>query len=106
MCRPWIAQELAKKCTVLHCPDWASQKKIFVANQTAAVGHGLANFLVRPALAQNQMYPYSHNGWLAMVNKCNDKRYDQSPYLDKMLQINKHMIHERMAQSNFLMSQK
>jgi hypothetical protein len=27
------------------------------ASQTAAVGYGLANILVRPALAQNQTYP-------------------------------------------------
>jgi hypothetical protein len=48
--------EIWLKCT-LHRTVQSGLTKKSEANQTAAVGYGLANILVRPALAQNQTYP-------------------------------------------------
>jgi hypothetical protein len=55
ICRPQIAEDLAK--SELYRVICTGAAKISELNQTVAVGHGLAKYLVRPALAQNQTHP-------------------------------------------------
>jgi hypothetical protein len=55
ICRPQLAKDLAQSelCRVI-CTVAA---KISEPNQMVAMGHGLAKYLVWPALAQNKTHP-------------------------------------------------